>query len=153
LLPTLRALLACRHVALLTAALASCRSATANIHAELADCLGVDLARRLQAVLALERDQRLVGLRTELAVDLDVKALAYQHLLHLADLFDAEVHGCAGARAHRSAVPVVEPRARCTDRNHRDDPVAVVDDHDVIAHHEIAVTAPFWMDADEHVGN
>src|SRR5262249_20198055 len=115
--------------------------------------LTVDLARCLQPVLLLERDQRLPGLRTKFAVDFNAEAVSDQHLLHLAYLFDAEVHGAAAARGDRAAAAAVELRARRADRNHRDDPVSVVDDHDLVAHHEILVAAPFRMDTDQHIRN
>jgi hypothetical protein len=57
--------------------------------------LDVDAPAGLQALLLLERNERLPGARTELAIRLaDKEPLLLEDDLHLADLFHAETH-CA----------------------------------------------------------
>src|SRR5262249_4066082 len=106
----------------------------------------IDLATRLEAALLLEGDQGLLGARPKNAVGFaDVESLTLQFDLYFANLSAIEIYGAgrAGALFHSSA--------RRSRRDHCDDMAIGVDDNNIVAHHEILVSAPFGMNLDQNV--
>src|SRR5262249_22000034 len=128
-----------------------------DLHAESRNGLAVDPSAHLQPLLLLEHPQGSHGARPELAVYFsDLEALVPQRDLQLADFIHAQIEraGCTALRrAERRTRGGAGGADLLTGRNDPDDPVAVIDDHDLVTHHEILVTAEFRMDADEHVRN
>src|SRR5207248_10925464 len=100
----------------------------------------VNVPTRLQSLLTLELHERGGRARAELSIDdADIEAPVTQSDLQLPDLLDAQAERAAGRhslRARRHADLRTRRRAGgphlFAHRHHRDDPVAVVDYHDVI---------------------
>src|SRR5262249_15267716 len=91
---------------------------------------------RLEASLALEADQRRTGPGVEHAGNASTEeAFPDQNRLNLADLRLAQVH--RHDRACRRAAQV----ATAAERHHVNDPVAAVQEYDLVLHDEEAVVA------------
>jgi hypothetical protein len=100
----------------------------------------------------LEEDQRLPSARIKDAVWLTVKeVLLLEDDLHLSDFVPAEVHAVVGTKLRAATGIELSPGG--TDGYRRNDPVAGVHDHNVVAHNEIAVPAPFRINFDQCVRN
>src|SRR5262249_10529974 len=111
-------------------------------HAERGHGAAVDLPAGLEALLTLERDQRSPGARTEPAIGLsDVDPLLDQHRLHVADLVRSQIDRTRAAADSAAAVFKSPASTGRTHRHDRYDVAAVVDDHDLIAHDEVLVSA------------
>jgi hypothetical protein len=120
-------------------------SALLDVDAERTDRTLVDLPGRLQALLPLERDQRLPGAQAEHAIGLaDIEPLLIQHDLHLPDLLHAQRDRCATATA-----ALERCAAGRSHRHHRDHLARAVDDDDLVTHDEELVSAPFGMNLDQ----
>ena len=131
--------------------LASALSTTLRAHhvrqSERRDGLVVDMAARLEALLPLERHQRLGRPRAQPSVRLpDVEPFLVQHDLHLADLLLSQVQ-CARSRS--AAAELCSSAAGRPDWYDRDDLAAAVDDDDVVSYDEVLVSAPLRIDFDQ----
>lgn len=90
----------------------------------------------------LELGQGLPRARIESPIDLNREASLDQHALDFDDLVGAEIDSdCCPTAANRSAT-----HAAATHRHHGNDATRVIDDDDLIAHHEELMATEFRMD-------
>jgi hypothetical protein len=126
-------------------------------HAERSDGPAVNSPAGLEALLPLECNQRLRCARTQHAVRLArEEPFLLQDDLHLPDFIRAETQYGDIALRWRSAPGAVETRGASTGRAHRYDAhnlAAAIDNHDLVAHDEVLVSAPLRIDLDERGGS
>jgi hypothetical protein len=126
-------------------------------HAERGDGPTVNSSAGLEALLPLECNQRLRCARTQHAVRLArEEPFLLQDDLHLPDFIRAEIQYGDVALRWRSAPGAVETRGASTGRAHRYDVhnlAAAIDNHDLVAHDEVLVSAPLRIDLDKRGGS
>jgi len=119
-------------------------AAAADIDAKRGDGPAVDLAGCLQAVAALELDQRLSCSRTKAAIRFNGKALAHKHNLNLTDFVCRQI-----SYATRNGPALADTSVGRPDRYHSHDVPAAVADHNLIPRDEIGMAAPLRMNRDQ----
>src|SRR5262245_15157774 len=120
-------------------------------HSESGHGAVVDLSGGLETLLALERDQRLPGAHTKPAVGLaNVEPLLDQYHLHPPDLIRREIDRTGAAADIRAAAIQSRPASTGSDRHDGNDLAAIVDDHDIVAHDEVLVSAILREELDQN---
>jgi hypothetical protein len=110
----------------------------------------IELTSCLEALLPLEHDQSLLGTRSEHAIGLThVEPLLVQQELHLPDFLD--IH--SRADRHRASFAGAKLGAGGAHGHDGDYLVTVIHNHDLVAHHEIHISAPFGIDGNQRLGN
>src|SRR5262249_25161466 len=110
----------------------------------------VESSADFQALATLELSQRPCRARPEPAVrTADVEPFLVERDLNLADLLLRQVHF---GYPPLPAAAVQRCSARRPQRYDRNDLAAVVDDDDLVTHHEVLVSAPLRIDFDERRG-
>jgi len=119
-------------------------AAAADIDAKRGDGPAVDLAGCLQAVAALELDQRLSCSRTKAAIRFNGKALAHKHNLNLTDFVCRQI-----SYATRNGPALADTSVGRPDRYHSHDIPAAVANHNLIPCDEIRMAAPLRMNVNQ----
>jgi hypothetical protein len=122
----------------------------ADIDTELGHGLAVDLASDFKSIAPLKLRERVAGLRSQSAVDLEHEAFFDKDHLDLADFLDTETADSHRAATHATSI---ELHVRLSNRNCRYDATTAVHDEDFILSNEIKMTAPLRMNVDQDTRN